>query len=157
MLINFYFILAKTQNLSINRNFSLLITEIETVYLYIFAEEFDNEIKITNLSGSYKFPQRLTQKYLRKYSTSLCINLLTSLDVILFLIFNYEISWMYHSYLITYFQSSFKIISCHLTANFTVNFESPQWSLFKLYKYIYTFPVYIFIYIKMARAIFPYR
>lgn len=47
MLINFYFILAKTQNLSINRNFSLLITEIETVYLYIFAEEFDNEIKIT--------------------------------------------------------------------------------------------------------------
>ena len=47
MLINFYFISAKTQNLSINRNFSLLITEIETVYLYIFAEEFDNEIKIT--------------------------------------------------------------------------------------------------------------
>lgn len=29
------------------------------------------------------------------------------------------------------------MISCHLTANFTGNFESPQWSLFKLYKYKY--------------------
>lgn len=44
MSINLCFILAKIQNLSINRNFSLLIIEVETVYPHIFAEEFDNEI-----------------------------------------------------------------------------------------------------------------